>query len=78
MKNKLASKIAASVLALTLVFGAAAPVSFAHGGHHGSSKVYCAYHHKTHKNKKNCSRYCSLHKTTHKNGKRHHHGGGHH
>ena len=74
MKNKLASKVAATVLAVTLVFGAAAPVSFAHCGHHSDSRVYCSYHHK------NCSKYCPLHKTTHKNGKKHHphNGGGHH
>lgn len=80
MKHRLAGKIAASVLAVTLVFGAAAPVSFAHCGHHSDSRVYCSYHHKTHKSRKSCSKYCPLHKATHKNGKKHHprNGGGHH
>lgn len=51
--------------------------ALAHGhgsGHHKScytSGTYCAYHHKTHKNARNCKYYCTTHHKTHKNGKCH-------
>ena len=44
------------------------------GGHHRgsySSGTDCAYHHKTHKNPKNCKYYCTEHHITHRNGRCH-------